>query len=60
MFVNTFTANEKYSPLNGDNFTQPIEIRLSQIKNFFSEFFCAVSKSRLNFERFQKKADPPS
>ena len=60
MFVNTFTSNEKYSPLNRDNFTQPIEIRLSQIKNFFSEFFCAVSKSRLNFERFQKKADPPT
>ena len=60
LFVNTFTAEDKYSPLNRDNFTQPIWIILSQKRKTFSEFFFAVLKSRLNFEHFQKKVDPHS
>ena len=57
---NTFTADDKYSPLNRDNLTQPIQNQLSQKEKTFSEFFCEVLKSKLNFEHFQKKVDPRS
>ena len=60
MFVNTLTADDKYSPLNRDNLTQPIRTKLSQKKQTFSEFFLAFSKSTLNFEHFEKKDDPHS
>ena len=57
LFVNTFTANAKYSPLNRDNFKQQIHMRLSKKRKTFSEFFSALLKSRLNLEHFQKKVD---
>ena len=60
MFVNTLTADDKYSPLNRDNLTQPIRTQLSQKEQAFSEFFLAFSKSTLHFEHFEKKDDPPS
>ena len=60
MFVNTLTADDKYSPLNRDNLTQPIRTQLSKKKQTFSEFFLAFSKSTLNFEHFEKKDDPHS
>ena len=60
MFVNTLTADDKYSPLNRDNLMQPIRTKLSQKQEAFSQFFRAFSKSKLNFEHFQKKDDPPS
>ena len=60
MFVNTLTADDKYSPLNRDNLTQPIRTKLSQKQEAFLEFFLAFSKSTLNFEHFEKKDDPPS
>ena len=59
MFVNTLTADDKYSPLNRDNLTQPIRTKLSQKQKAFSEFFLAFSKSTLNFEHFEKD-DPHS
>ena len=34
---------------------QPIHMQLSQKLKIFSEFFSAFSKSRVNFEHFQKK-----
>ena len=60
MFVNTLTADDKYSPLNRDNLIQPIRTQLSQKQQAFSEFFLAFSKSTLNFENFEKKDDPHS
>ena len=60
MFVNTLTADDKYSPLNRDNLTKPIRAKLSQKQQAFSQFFLAFFKSTLNFEHFQKKDDPPS
>ena len=36
---------------------QPIHIQLSQKLKTFSQFFQGFSKSRLNFEHFQKKDD---
>ena len=55
MFVNTLTADDKYSLLNRDNLTQPIRTPLSQKHTAFSQFLLASSKSTLNFEHFQKK-----
>ena len=49
------TADEKYSLLNTDNFTQPFRTQLSQKQKPFYQFFLAFSKSTLNLERFQKK-----
>ena len=60
MFVNTLTADDKYSLLNRDNLTQPIRTQLSQKHTAFSEFFLEFSKSTLNFEHFEKKDDPHS
>ena len=60
MFVNTLTADDKYSPLNRDNLNQPIRTQLSQKQQAFSQFFLAFSKSTLNFEHFEKKDDPHS
>ena len=57
MFVNTFTADDKYSLLNRDNLTQAVEMQLSQKQKTFSEYFSAVSKCRLNFENFQQQED---
>ena len=39
MFVNTLTADEKYSLLNNDNLRQPIQMKLSQKQKSFSDFF---------------------
>ena len=55
MFVNTLTADDKYSLLNTDNLMQPIRTQLSQKEKAFSQFLVAFSKSRLRLENFQKK-----
>ena len=55
MFVNTLTADDKYSLLNRHNLRQPIRTPLSQKQKTFSQFFLAFSKSTLNFEHVQKK-----
>ena len=55
LFVNTLTADYKYSLISKDNSIQTIEGHLSQIQKIFSEFFSEVFKSALNFEHFQKK-----
>ena len=60
MFVNTLSANDKYSLLNRENLTEPIQMQLSQKQKNFSEFLSAFLKSSLNVERFQKKDDPHS
>ena len=60
LFPNTLSADGKYSLLNRDNLTQPIQMQLSQKQKTFSEFLCAFLKSSLNFEHFQKKDDSHS
>ena len=55
LFVNTLTADEKYSLLNRGNLTQPIQILLSQKQKTFPQYFSAILKSTLNFEHFQKQ-----
>ena len=60
LFVNTLTADDKYSLLNSDNLTQSIQTLLSQKQKTFSQIFSSFLKSTLNFEHFQKKDDPHS
>ena len=55
LFVNRLTAAQKYSLINRDNLTQPVEMQFSLKLKTFSKFFFAFSKCRLNFEHFEKK-----
>ena len=57
LFPNTLSADGKYSVLNRDNLTQPIQMQLSQKQKDFSNFFSLFLKSSLNFEYFLKKDD---
>ena len=54
-FLNTLTADDKYSLVSKDKWMQTIQMHLSQKQNFFSEFFSAFFESALNFKHFQKK-----
>ena len=58
LFPNTLSTDGKYSLLNRDNLTQPIQMQLSQKEKTFSNFFSAFLKSSLNFDHFLKKDDP--
>ena len=60
LFVNTETADDKYSLINRDTLTQHIQIQLSLKQETFPQFFAAFSKPILNFEYFQKKDDSHS
>ena len=60
LFVNTLTDDDKYSLLNRDNLTQPIQILLSWKQKTFSGFLSPFLNCALNFEYFQKKYDPHS
>ena len=55
LFPNTLSADGKYSLLNRDNLTQPIQMQVSGKLKTFAQFSAAFLKSRLNFEHFQKK-----
>ena len=55
LFINTLSADGKYSVFNRDNLTQPIQMQLSGKQKTFSQFFSAFLKSSLNFEHFPKK-----
>ena len=59
-FLNTFTANDKYSLNSKDKWMQTIQMLLSLKQNIFSQFFSAFFESPLNFEHFHKKDDPQS
>ena len=60
LFLNTLTADDKYSLHNRDNLTQPIHILLPKKQKTFFQFFSPWLKSILNFEHFEKKNDPHS
>ena len=53
-FLNTLTANDKYSFNSKDKWIQKFQMHLSQKENNFSEFFSPFFESALNFEHFQK------
>ena len=54
---NTLAVDEKYSFLNRDNLTIPIQMQLSQKQKIFSQFLATFLKSKLNLEYFRKKDD---
>ena len=53
LFVNTLAANDRYSLLNRDNLTQPIQMQLPQKKT--PQFSSTYLKPRSNFEHFKQK-----
>ena len=54
-FLNTLTADDKYSLISRDKWMQTIQMHLSQKQKIFSDFFRALFESAINFEHFQKK-----
>ena len=54
-FLNTLTADDKYSLISRDNWMQAIQKHLSQKQRIFFPCFSAFFESALNFEHFQKK-----
>ena len=60
LFPNTLSADGKYSLLNRDSLTRPIQMQLSRKQKTFSIFFCDFLKSSLYFEHSQKKDDSHS
>ena len=54
-FINTLTADYKYSRQNLEKLSQQVPIQTSlKLKNC-SRFFIAFLKSTLNFEHFERK-----
>ena len=51
---NTFTVDDKHYLLNIDNFTQRIQMHLSQKQKSFSGFFFAILKPKLKLKHLQK------
>ena len=49
------TTDDKYSRRNMLNFTQQLEVLLSQKQKIFSGLFLAFVKCALNLEHFEKK-----
>ena len=54
-FLNTLTANDKYSLISKDKWMKTFKMLLSQKQNIFPGFFSSFFESALNFEHFQKK-----
>ena len=51
-FVNTLTADDKYSRRNVQNFKQQLPTALSQTIKIFPPIFTSFLKSTLNLEHF--------
>ena len=58
--VNILKSVDKYSLPNREYLMQRIQVQLSQKQKIFPGLFSSFSKSKLNFEHFQKKDDPHS
>ena len=52
--INTLTTDDKYSHLNRENLTQPIQMHLSKKQKLFYQCFSAFLKFKSNFEHFEK------
>ena len=59
-FLNTLTANDKYSVNSKEKWLEKFQMHFSQKQNIFTEFFLAFFDSGVNFEHFQRKDDPHS
>ena len=60
MFLNTLTAEYKYSRRNMQTFAETVQTPLSLKQKPFSQFFIAFLESTWNGERFQKKGESSS
>ena len=60
LFINKLTVDEKHYLLTRDNFTETIQIQLSEKQKTFLEFFFVFLKSILNFKYLTKEDDPHS
>ena len=60
LFVNTLTADDKYSCRNMKNFLQQLQTLLSQKQKTLSRFFIAFQKSALNLQYFEEKDECPT
>ena len=60
LFVNTLTADNKYSGCNVHNFAQQVQTPLSQKQKSLSWFFIELVKCAWNLEHFEKKDEYPS
>ena len=60
LFVNTLSAEYKYSRCNMQTFAQQVQTPLSWKQKTFSGFFIAFLDSTLNGENFQKKGESSS
>ena len=57
LFVNTLTAEYRYSRRNMETFTQQVQMPLSLKQKKFPGFFIVFLKSTWNGEHFQKKGE---
>ena len=57
LFLNTLTADDKYSLHNIENLQQPIQLHLSKKQKTFANFFSPILKLTSNFEHFETKDD---
>ena len=60
LFVNTLTADNKYSRCNVHNFAQQVQTPLSHKQNSFCVFFIRFLKCAWNLQNFEKKDEYPS
>ena len=60
LFVNTLTADNKYSRCNVHNFAQQVQTPLSQKENTFCWFIIAFLKCASNLQILEKKDEYPS
>ena len=60
LFVNTLSADEKYSSRNIQNLTQQLQTTMSQKQMTFYRIFITYVKSRTSSDDFVKKDESPS
>ena len=60
LFVNTLTADDKYSHNNMHNLWQQFQTQVSQNQKTFSGFFIRFLECAWNLEHFQKRDEYPS
>ena len=60
LFVNAWSADDKYSGSNMQNLQQQFQMPLSRKQKTFSRFFSKFLKYAWNLEHFQKKDEYPS
>ena len=57
VFVNTFTADDKYFLQNSQNLPQPIQMQLSKTQKTFSQCFAPFLKFTFHFKFLERKDD---